>query len=145
MAIRYLMFDFFGTLVQYRDGVAENPTERSLRFLQSIGIEISKHEFVARFQEIWDATDREARLSLRESHVHDVAARLFNSLGLRVSEIQVAEFAAQYIEDWCEGVVAIEWIPAILAEMALPSSIVSNTYSPYLVPSLVQRFGLTDC
>lgn len=145
MAIRYLMFDFFGTLVQYRDGVAENPTGRSLRFLQSIGIEISKHEFAARFQDIWDATDREARLSLREFHMHEVAARLFGHLGRRVSEIQVAEFAAQYIEDWCEGVVAIDRISAVLAEIALPSSIVSNTYSPYLVPSLVQRFGLTGC
>jgi putative hydrolase of the HAD superfamily len=145
MAIRYLMFDFFGTLVQYRDGVSENPTGRSLRFLQSIGIAISEHEFAARFQEIWDTTDREARLSLRESHMHEIAARLFDNLGRRVSETQVAEFAAQYIEDWSEGVLAIDGISAILGEIGFPSSIVSNTYSPSLVPSLVQRFGLTDC
>ena len=52
MTIRYLMFDFFGTLVQYREKVAENPTGPSLCFLQSLGIEISEHEFSARFQDI---------------------------------------------------------------------------------------------
>jgi putative hydrolase of the HAD superfamily len=145
MAIRYLMFDFFGTLAQYEDGVAGNPTGRSIRFLNSLGIEIGEQVFSSRFQDIWDAADHEARLSLRESHMHQMAASLFSSLGYCVSKTQIAEFSEQYIEDWSEGVLAIDGLPAMLGRIGLPSCIVSNTYYPSLVPSLVQRLGLKHC
>jgi putative hydrolase of the HAD superfamily len=142
MTIRYLMFDFFGTLVRYRERVAENPTVRSIRYLQSLGIEITESEFSSCFQRVWDAVDHEARLSLRETHVHQAAARLFSSLGRSISESQIAEFSAQFIEDWSEGVLAIDGLPDMLKRIHLPSCIVSNTHSPSLVPSLVERFGL---
>src|SRR5690242_15272388 len=100
MAIRYLMFDFFGTLVQYRESVAENPTGRSIHFLQSLGIEISEREFVTRFQHVWDVANQAACLTLRECHVHEVAASLFLTLGRSVSEAQIEEFSQLYIEDW---------------------------------------------
>ena len=145
MTIRYLMFDFFGTLVQYRDRVAENPSRRSIRLLKSLGIEITEEEFSSRFQHVWDAADREARLTLRETHVHQVAASLFSNLGRSFSESQISEFSAQFIEDWSEGVLAIAGLTEMLDRINLPSCIVSNTHSPSLVPSLLERFGLTHC
>ena len=140
--VRYLMFDFFGTLVHYRDGVVGNPVERSLDFLRGQGIELDAGEFTRRWQWVWDEIDREARATLREVHMPEGARRFFRELEHDVDGPAIATVVASYIEDWNEGVVEVEGLHEMLAAMSLDASIVSNTFDPPLVPGHVERLRL---
>lgn len=142
MTIRYLMFDFFGTLVQYQDGVIGNPVSRSLRFLHEIDLPLDASAFSIRWQQVWDEIDQEARSTLREVHMHEGARRFFKALGRSPSEADVQTFVTRYIEDWNEGVVDIAGLDRLLATIDLDASIVSNTFYPPLVPAHVTRLGL---
>lgn len=143
MTVRHVFFDFFGTLVHYRDGVAGNPVARSLAFLGARGIALDAAALTARWQSVWDDIDREASASLREVHMHESARRLFSELGVEVDEETVAGFVARYIDDWNEGVAPVDGLHGTLARIDAPASIVSNTYYPPLVPAHVERLGLT--
>lgn len=144
MTIRHVYFDFFGTLVHYRDGVTDNPVAQSLAFLAVRGVALDAAAFAARWQSVWDDIDREASASLREVHMHEGARRLFGELGVETDEDTVAGFVARYIDDWNEGVVPVDELHATLARIEAPASIVSNTFYPPLVPAHVERLGLTQ-
>jgi putative hydrolase of the HAD superfamily len=141
-AIRYLLFDFFGTLVHYRDGVLGNPVARSLAVLEARGLHLEPRDFATRWQRIWDAIDREAAASLREVHMHEGARRFFRELDHAADDAAIATFVEHYIDDWNEGVIDIEGLHGLFASIDLDASIVSNTFYPPLVPGHVERLGL---
>jgi len=141
--VRYLLFDFFGTLVHYRDGVVGNPVERSLALLQARGLQLGAEEFAVRWQRVWEEIDGEASVSLREVHMHEGARRFFHGLGHDADETAIAGFVAGYIEDWNQGVVAVEGLHELLGALDLGASIVSNTFYPPLVPGHVERLRLS--
>jgi putative hydrolase of the HAD superfamily len=140
--VRYLMFDFFGTLVHYRDGVVGNPVARSLAVLRARGLACDAAEFATRWQRVWDEIDLEARTTLREVHMHEGARRFFRGLGHDADDAAIATFVATYIEDWNEGVVDVEGLHELLVAVDLDASIVSNTFYPPLVPGHVERLRL---
>jgi putative hydrolase of the HAD superfamily len=140
--IRYLMFDFFGTLVHYRDGVVGNPVARSLAVLSARGLSLRADEFATRWQRVWDEIDAEARTTLREVHMHEGARRFFRALRHDADDAAIATFVAAYIEDWNEGVVDVEGLHEMLAAVDVAASIVSNTFYPPLVPGHVERLRL---
>jgi len=142
LTIRYLMFDFFGTLVHYRDGVVGNPVDRSLAFLRERGLVLDAAAFATRWHGVWDEIDREARETLREVHMHEGARRFFRRLDHDVDDAAVEDFVALYIDDWNEGVVDIAGLDRLLASIDLDASIVSNTFYPPLVPGHVSRLRL---
>jgi len=142
MTIRFLMFDFFGTLVHYRDGVVGNPVDRSLAFLRERGLVLDAAAFATRWQGVWDEIDREARSTLREVHMHEGARRFFRGMGHDVDDAAVEAFVARYIDDWNQGVVDIAGLDRLLASVDLEASIVSNTFYPPLVPGHVARLRL---
>jgi putative hydrolase of the HAD superfamily len=142
MTIRHLMFDFFGTMVHYRDGVVGNPVGRSLGFLRERGIDLDDAKFAARWQRAMDDIDREARATLREVHMHEGARRFLHGVGHEPDEATVAAFVVRYIDDWNEGVVDIAGLDRLLASIDLAASIVSNTFYPPLVPGHLARLGL---
>jgi putative hydrolase of the HAD superfamily len=144
MRVSHLLFDFFGTLVHYRDGVVGNPVTRSLQFLDDLGVPLDAEVFTTRWHAVWDDIDRAASTTLREVHMHDGAKRFFRDLGHPADEATIAAFVASYIDDWNEGVVDIEGLPAMLRTLDVPASIVSNTFYPPLVPGHVARLGLRE-
>jgi putative hydrolase of the HAD superfamily len=144
MTIHYLMFDFFGTLVHYRDGVVGNPVARSLAFLRERGIDLDAAELAAQWQRAWEDIDREARATLREVHMHEGARRFFRGIGHESDDATVAAFVARFIDDWNEGVVDIGGLDRLLASIDLAASVVSNTFYPPLVPSHLARLGLSQ-
>ena len=54
---RHVVFDFFGTLVSYRDGVRDNPVGRARAVLAGLGDELSEAQPAS------DSPDRELEMS----------------------------------------------------------------------------------
>lgn len=142
--VRYLLFDFFGTLVRYDREVRATRISQAAEFARGLGCTANEAEIAHELAAVWRELERDAKQTLREPHWHTAAARLLERFGLPCERSAVTGFTDAYHADWCEGVEPIPGIREMLLRLGLPAAIVTNTYYPPLVPGQLQRFGLAD-
>ena len=139
---RHVIFDFFGTLVTYRDGVHGNPVERARAELRRHGVAIEPAVFADSFAACFTELEQLASTSLREYSMLDAARVLFMDLGVAASRAALQRFVAAYLEDWSEGVEGLPLLAAWLDALAAPKSVLSNTHHEALVAGQLQRLGI---
>lgn len=145
--VTHVLFDFFGTLVDYDPSVHPAIRNAPLEFARRAGVEISEDTSNARWQEIWNDLDAEASRTCREFSMHDVAQRYWHSIGSpALVPDAIDTLIAEYLEAWTAEVVAAAGALDCITDLASDHTlaIVSNTHDPRLVPRLAQRFGLHD-
>jgi putative hydrolase of the HAD superfamily len=140
---RYLLFDFFGTLVDYHDGIQEERIATGGAFVRAAGCAHTDSEVAQELDAVWRDLDEEARRTLREPHFHTASARLLGRLSLRSDPDLVVGFTEAFIEDWAEGITAIDGVQAMIQRLDLPASVVSNTYYPPVVSRQLEQHGLS--
>lgn len=142
-----LIFDFFGTLVRYQDGIF--PGERYGRthqFLLDHGLDLDYDRMVSRFGSACRELEEQARLTLAEWHMYD-AGRLFfrELLGSEPDNDLLARFIAVFIEEWNRGTEYFPEIEPFLARLAgrYRLSVISNSQYPPLVPCNLEAMGVS--
>ncbi len=144
--IRDVVFDFYGTLVEYRPDKVVDPDERRAHaLLAARGIRLGFDEFCAGLYRAIDDHEREARRTLREPHMHDIA-RAFLA-GHTAGELPpglAEEFSAVFCEEWGSSATAVEGLGGLLDALGqrYRLSIVSNTFCPPLVHATLARLGI---
>jgi putative hydrolase of the HAD superfamily len=139
---RHVIFDFFGTLVTYRDGVHGNPVERARAELQRHGVIVEPAVFAGSFAACFAKLEQRAATSLQEYSMLDVASVLFVDLGVTASKSALQRFVDVYLEDWTEGVEGLPLLAAWLDALAAPKSVLSNTHHEAMVVGQLQRLGI---
>ncbi len=142
LEVRHLIFDFFGTLVTYRDGVRGRPLERARAELASWGVELASAPLADRFDECFSTLEGVACETLREYSMTDAAAMLFGELAISASEERVARFVDAYLRDWTEGVQALPRLVDWLNTLPASKSVLSNTHHEPMVAGLMDRLGI---
>lgn len=140
---RHVIFDFFGTLVRYREGVRGNPARRAHAVLAGLGESMSETDFAETFAACFEELELEAAASLREYSMAEAAARLFARRGIAAMD-SVPGFVEAYLEDWVEGVESLPQVAAWLAAVDAPKSVLSNTHHEPMLRSQLERLGLED-
>jgi hypothetical protein len=72
----HVIFDFFGTLVTYREGVRGNPVTRALRALSACGVELAADALTERFTACFATLEDSAGVTLREFGMQDATRML---------------------------------------------------------------------
>ena len=108
--VRYLLFDFFGTLVRYDREVRATRISQAAEFARGLGCTANEAEIAHELAAVWRELERDAKQTLREPHWHTAAARLLERFGLPCERRAMTGFTDAYHADWCEGV---EPIPGI--------------------------------
>ena len=140
--IRHVVFDFFGTLATYTDGVLSGRCERSLRVLVDLGVTMPGDEFLRRWQATFDELESAAESGLREYSMVDAGKRFLASQGVHAEVDEVARFVSAYIDDWNVGVALLPKLDVWLAALPFGKSIVSNTHEADLVPNHLRAGGV---
>jgi putative hydrolase of the HAD superfamily len=142
-----LIFDFFGTLVQYVAGSFHTaPYERTHAFLRRHAFDIDYPTFVDVYSTIADALERQARQTAREYHMDDVARAFFRAAFDRdVSPAMIDEFVVCFIAEWSRGIQYSDGMEPFLKALATEYrlSILSNTHYPALIHSHLARMQVT--
>lgn len=132
-----IIFDFFGTLVDYTPGVFHTaPYQRTHQFLQQQGFTISYDTFIDTFTAASDELEAEAKQTLREYHMHDVGRNFFQRISAHnVDDRTLAAFIALFIAEWSRGIVYMDGIAPFIATLASQYrlSVLSNTHYPALI------------
>ena len=140
--MRHLIFDFFGTLVTYREGIDGNPVERARAELVAHGVEISSEQLTNQLAECFSALERDANQTLREYSMTEAVGALFVELGIAASADRVSRFVDAYLHDWSDSVRALPRLVSWLDALRLPKSVLSNTHHEPLVLGLIDRLGV---
>ncbi len=132
-----IIFDFFGTLVQYTPGAFHTaPYQRTHRFLEQHGFLITYDTFVATFTAASDDLEAQAKRTLREYHMDDVGRGFFQAaFAIEVDDNILQPFIAHFIAEWGRGIVYLDKLDALLTQLTARYrlSIVSNTHYPALI------------
>jgi putative hydrolase of the HAD superfamily len=140
----HILFDFFGTLVDYGEPVEY---ARTLRHLAMLDLSYPPEEFVRRWNASWEPFEERCRLDHREFSMIEVAtAFLAAELGRPPTASEVDDLVNVYIAEWNDSVLYLDglrdWIDALSRRFRL--AIVSNTHESRLVPAHLAAMGIAD-
>jgi putative hydrolase of the HAD superfamily len=142
-----ILFDFFGTLVDAPTELASVPFPESHQFLNSLGVELSYEEYFAR----WEAASARFDRAARDQHLEYSMRELAKSfLGECLDEETAARVTDSYVDlflaEWDAAVQEIEGIDGVIESLgqSFRLAIVSNTNDPRLVPSRLERSGISE-
>ncbi|HYN94035.1 MAG TPA: HAD family hydrolase [Pilimelia sp.] len=141
----HILFDFFGTLVDYSASRTAQSHARSHELLLRLGARLSYRDFLA----AWLRTNAEFdRLSDQDDHEFAMtevgAAFLATALGRQPAPADVEAFVVEYIGEWNTGVRYPAGITELVRELHRDHrlAVVTNTHRADLVPNHLEAMGL---
>lgn len=143
-----LVFDFFGTLVDYDPSRTAQGYGRTHALLAEIGVEIGYVDFLMRWDTVSARFDAASDEDDHEFSMIELAtAFLREALGRSPIPADAEALVATYLDEWNQGVRQIDGIPTLLRSLGGDHrlAIVTNTHDPRLVPQHLARMGITDC
>lgn len=141
----HILFDFFGTLVDYSASRTEQGYARTHALVRQLGGDLTYPEFLS----AWTITSEEFDLlSDADDHEFSMAdvgtAFLATVLGRRPSPAEVAAVVDAYVNEWNTGVTYPPGVAGLVRDLAVDYrlAVVTNTHQPDLVPNHLDAMGL---
>ena len=144
MNVRNILFDFFGTLVEYSPSRTEQGYSRSHRLLSSFGSRLDYTAFLNLWLSVSEELDQTANNDLSEFSMHEAAAEfLVRAIGNVPTESMVNRFVRSYVEEWNKGVRYFDGVTAFLDKLKVRFrlGIVTNTHLAGFVEDHLNRMG----
>jgi putative hydrolase of the HAD superfamily len=142
--VSHVLFDFFGTLVDYSASRTEQGYEKSFALLRDLGSPLDYAGFLDFWSEVSAQFDRWSEESYREFSMSEVGrAFLERAVPGGHSASDVSRFLASYIDEWNQGVRYQAGVAELLARLSggFELAIVTNTHDPDLVPGHLEQMG----
>ena len=144
MPITSILFDFFGTLVDYRASVEGEGFRGSFGLFRELG----GNGDYPRFLEEWEANaaefESDANRTQIEYPLEELVLKFLRSH--EISEAHTDHFIATFIAEWNSGVTydddVIRAVRALARDYRV--GVVTNTHLPWLVPRHIAAMGLAD-
>lgn len=146
--VSHILFDFFGTLVDYSDSRTEQGYHATHRLLQSFGISFTYSEFLRLWENEAEQFDARSALDNAEFSMDDVSRAFLTKLLRRPPAISEYRALTEcYLREWNTGVVypaaAVELVKFLSVSFGL--AIVTNTHEATLVPNHLTAMGIAGC
>lgn len=141
-----ILFDLFGTLVEYEPNRQRIVYPETLQLVQQMGGPQDHETFLITWDAASAALERASASTLAEFTMLDAAQAFAVSVGLEPSPDQVAELAARFLAEWKRHVRAVDGICDLIAALAgsYRLGVVSNTHDPDMVPSMLRSMGVAE-
>ena len=143
--IEAVLFDFFGTLVDYSPSRVEQGYPRTHALLAEHGVALAYDEFLTAWVAVSEELDDWSRRLSREFSMEMVGARFLSRIGAPVNDSVLARaLGDMYVEEWGRSVRYLPGIVPFIAELTADYrlGIVTNTHHAGLVPSHLERMGI---
>ena len=142
----HILFDFFGTLVDYSKGPMGRGFEMTHAHLEKAGYRSGYDAFIKAWSETYQELDHKASVSHREFTLEDIAVRLVERVLARQDLDLSRSIARAYMTEWNRGVSYRPGVGALLTRLSddYVLAIVSNTHEPELVPGHLSTMGVSE-
>jgi putative hydrolase of the HAD superfamily len=141
-----VLFDFFGTLVDYEPDRANLRYPRSHDLLVGWGHDLTYDEFV----EQWDLVSTRLEALTAESHqefsMGDVARAFADTLPQPLPADQQVHLSATFLAEWQNHLRSVPGAVPMVSRLArsFRLGIISNTHDAGMVPELLETFDIAD-
>ena len=143
-----ILFDFFGTLVDYSPDHTGSDHARSHDLLRRYGADLTMSGYLTAWTGTWRDFERRSDRDDREFSASGAATEfLARALGREPLEAEVEAFVTAYISEWSAGVTYPAPVVACVRGLARDHrlAVVTNTHQPDLVPNHLDAMGLLPC
>lgn len=142
--IRAILFDFFGTLVDYSASRTDGCHIAAHALLGARGITIEYEPFLRTWSQVVHSLEREAARTCAEYPMERIPAELFARLGLTADEQLLADVVAAYLGEWCTGIRLLPGVAELVSALArrYRLGVVSNTHQRALIDEQLQTMRI---
>lgn len=146
-ALESVLFDFFGTLVNYEPDRTQLGYPRTHELVRSWNHDIEYDDFLTGWDAASGRLEDETYGSCAEFSMDDAASAFATSYGLRMSEAECNELGATFVAEWQDHVVPIPGVSDMVHRLSrsVRLGIVSNTHDLQMVPAMLEAMGLASC
>lgn len=144
MPIRGLLFDLFGTLVEYDAGRVTQNYDQTYQWVRSLGADVEYDQFLSLTDQVFAELDRWSEQHEKEFSMLRFADELFARLGLKGDPNQLKQFADSYTKDWSAPVVPVFGVHSFLSRCnkQFVTGVVTNTHYEPMINEVLERSGL---
>ena len=145
-SVEVVLFDVFGTLVDYERDVATLTYPSTHGLLTAWGLPGSHDEFVGLWSSAAGLLEERALVDHREYGMHDVVAEFAERGAVALTPQQQAHLVASFMTEWKLGIRPIARVPDMIRRLSRQYrlGVVSNTHDPLMVPELLDQLGVLD-
>lgn len=142
----HLIFDFFGTLVEYSASRTDQGYRQTFGLYRSGGGDLAYDSFVRHWASAFSELDEATSSDHREYSMLEAARAFLRSTSLDPDDGFAARLASSYLGEWNTGVRDIEGVAPMLTRLseAFDLSVITNTHDPDLVPRHLERLGVAS-
>jgi putative hydrolase of the HAD superfamily len=140
----HVLFDFFGTLVEYSASRTEQGYQKSFSLLRGAGVELDYQEFLSLWSEVFAQFDAAAEQDHREFSMIEVASAFLGRAVGTAPAALIRDFVRTYLSEWNKGVCYPDGVPELLERLnrRFVLAVVTNTHDADLVPDHLGRMGI---
>jgi putative hydrolase of the HAD superfamily len=141
----HILFDFFGTLVDYSASLTGQDFHESHTLLRGLGADLPYDEFLAACTTVYEEFGRASDEDDHEFSMIDTSmVILARALGREPSLADATAFASTYVAEWNAGVRYLPGIHELIETLGADHrlAVVSNTHWAPLVPDHLRAMGL---
>ncbi|MCB1693911.1 MAG: HAD family hydrolase, partial [Pseudomonadales bacterium] len=141
--IQCVLFDLFGTLVEYTHGRTDQNFEATHRFVREAGVDVAYDEMVQAMDQIFVGLEASSRASEREFSMQDAMRAFLLQRDKAPDELLEDELSARYVRDWMQNVVVPTGLSPYLKAMGkrYRLGIITNTHYRPMIDELVAAMG----
>jgi len=140
----HVLFDFFGTLVDYAPGDAEEGFRKALKLLPGDSdFDVAQ----TLWNSAWETHEAEAQETLREYSMDNIAGSFLEQLtGGPPPEDLTHSFGECYMSEWSKGVRYLDGVDGMVERLSncFHLAVITNTHNPSLVPNHLKWMGVAD-
>lgn len=141
---RALLFDFFGTLVEYEPDRTRLGYPDTHELAVSLGFQSDHDSLLQTWDEASMALERAARLTLREFSMSDAAAAFADAADLEPAPEDVDRLGMSFVNEWARHIQPVPGASEMIRRLAATWSIavVSNTHDVGMVPRMLGEMAI---
>lgn len=142
----HLLFDFFGTLVDYTPTPREDGYTETFGVARSLGFTGRYGAFIALWQRHYVELEEVARVTHREFSMLDLSRRVLADIGAVAASDNAGRLVDSYLDEWNVSVRPIDGVRPMLERLSerYTLSIITNTHDTKLVPAHLQSMGIAE-
>jgi putative hydrolase of the HAD superfamily len=142
--VRAILFDFFGTLVDYSPSRTEQGYHRTHALLRPLGVNMGYADFLATWSDVSARFDTASDEDDHEFSMLEVGLAFLDEVGSPTTETTAHRLVTSYVADWNQGVQPIDGVPELIEDLARLHrlAVVTNTHDPRLVPDHLVAMGI---
>ena len=142
--MKAVIFDFFGTLVDYKQTISAQSYPETFKALSTLGYNGTYSTFEKSWEEVIVRFESESKRSLNEYQMFDAMKFLLDNMSIGYHEPTIDNLVHLFIKEWSKGIVYKKDIKNFLFELKknFQLALISNTNYPPLVTTHIEAMNI---